>query len=196
MNFIYQVSLQQRIKSIVNPSPEQMAVLMQLVSAKQLKKKELFVQAGKVCTHLGFIQKGFMRLSQWQRQEDRTLNFYGENEFVSVMPSFQLQQPSDSAFEAITDTELLVISHADLYQLFDEHHVWERLGRLVAEQKLKEMNELRNDVNYKTPTERYLDLVKKYPSILREVPVQYIASYLGVTRVHLTRIRKQLMLKK
>jgi len=187
--------LKNQIRSIVNPSGEEWDELARLVSVRHLTKKETFVEAGRVCTHLGFIEKGLMRLYQWVNGEERTLNFYGEDEFISVMPSFQLQQPSKSTFEALTPVDLIVIAHDDLYGLFERHHVWERLGRLVAEKKLKEMNDLRDDFNYKTPTERYLYLTTRHPALLQHVPVQHIASYLGITRVHLTRLRRQLMSK-
>ena len=88
---------------------------------------------------------------------------------------------------ALEETELLVINFEDLHQLYNENTNWQTIGRSVAEREFIVMEQYASILNNETAKEKYLRLLNEQPEILKKSPINYIASYLGVTRRTLSR---------
>lgn len=106
--------------------------------------------------------------------------------------SFVSQKPCTLNYEAIEDCELLMISRADVYRLYDSFKSFERFGRLLAERNF--IGVLATTMNLKglTPEKKYLALIKDRPKVMQRVPLHIIASYLGMGPEYLSRIRKKI----
>lgn len=158
---------------------------------RKLKKNEILFNIGEVCTEVGFITKGVMRYFFYRGEDEVTGQFFFENTFVTIYSSLITAQSTETAFQALEEVELLMISKESLYKLFDEYKTWERFGRLMAEHTVVVMQRVRADLTSATPKEKYLQLIKERPRVIERVPLNLIASYLDITPEHLSRVRRE-----
>lgn len=145
-----------------------------------------------MCKQIAFIVKGTLRTYYINdKAEETTSCFCTENSLTTSYKSFILQQPSALSIQALEDTELLVIDYEHLQELYSKSIVWQNIGRAVAEREYIVMEQYASILNNETAKEKYLRLLKEQPNVLQKASIEDIASYLGVTRRTLTRIRKE-----
>ena len=158
-----------------------------------LKKGDLFVQQGKICRQIAFINTGSLRTFYFNdKAEEITHCFRTEETFVSSYKSFILQKPSFLSIIALEECELFVIDFDNLQKLYNTSMTWQRIGRLQAERRYMEMEEYASVLNNEAAKEKYLRLLNEQPEVLQKANVKHIASYLGVTRRTLSRIRQEI----
>lgn len=158
-----------------------------------LEKGELFIEQNKISKQIAFINSGILRTYYINdKGQEITSCFCTENNLASSYKSFILQSTSNVAMVALEKTDLLVISFEDLHELYKESANWQTIGRLVAEKEFIVMEQYASILNNETAKEKYLRLLNEQPEILQKSPINYIASYLGVTRRTLSRIRKEI----
>lgn len=158
-----------------------------------LEKGEFFIEQDKTSKQIAFINSGILRTYYINdKGEEITSCFCTENNFASSYKSFILQTPSNVAMVALEKTELLVINFDDIQKLYKESSNWQTIGRLVAEKEFIIMEQYASVLNNDTAKEKYLRLLNEQPEILQKTPINFIASYLGVTRRTLSRIRKEI----
>lgn len=184
--------LYQVVKRMVAIEDEAWNAFVAQLTYRKLKKNEVLFGIGEVCKDVGFITKGVMRYFFYRGDEEVTGQFFFENTFVTVYGSLITGQITDTAFQALEEVELLMITKEALYKLFDEHKSWERFGRLMAEHTVVVMQRVRADLTSATPKEKYLQLMKERPRVLERVPLHLIASYLDMTPEHLSRVRREI----
>ena len=124
--------------------------------------------------------------------DDLTFSFEFEDNFFSAYSSFLTQQPSGYQIEAITETVLWSISHADLQEIYSKTTIGNTLGRYASEGLYMKKTKRELSLLTKTAEDRYLDLFKEEPRLLQQIPLKYIASYIGITPQALSRIRKRI----
>ena len=161
------------------------------LTVRKLKKNETLWNIGEVCKEVGFITKGGMRYFFYRDGEEVTGQFFFENTFVTIYASLITEKVTEIAFQALEETEVLMISKASLHKLFDEYKSWERFGRLMAEHNIVQMVTVRASLTSATPKEKYLQLLKERPKVIERVPLNIIASYLDITPEHLSRVRRE-----
>ena len=122
---------------------------------------------------------------------DITESFEFENAFVARAESLFTGKPSLKAIQAIEDSSLIAIDSNKLFQLFDKHHDLERVFRKIIEASYVNTVNRIESLQFHTADERYHDLLREQKDVLKRVPLKYIASYLGITPVSLSRIRAQ-----
>lgn len=153
--------------------------------------KTILLEEGKVAEKLYLIRKGCMRLFFYQDGKDITFQFFFEGDFVASFDSLHKRTPSLFYLESIEPTELTAIKREDFYTLIDHdlslRQLYEEklIDRFHTYQRLF-LSRIKN-----TPQQRYEELLKEYPHIIQRVPQHYIASYLGITPVSLSRIRNR-----
>ena len=147
-----------------------------------------------VCRYLGFVFDGVFRSFIIDEKTDTEKNvfFYSANQFVVTFKSFVNQIPCDYHTQAMTDARLLCISIDDLLMLYKKNHAWERFGRLLAQEAFNIVMERNEGFLFKSPEERYNDLIKNHPDIINNIPLYHISSYLGIQGPSLSRIRKRI----
>ena len=159
----------------------------------ELPAKEVFLREGEVDDRYFFIEEGAVRLWFDQDGKEITLNFFFEEEGVAAMESLLKAEPSRYYLETMKPSRLLVFQKEAMDAYLDTHPE----AREIAENALRDMlfeyaglflSRIKDD-----PAERYTTLLKDRPDILRRVPQHYIASYLGITPVSLSRIRRRLV---
>lgn len=118
--------------------------------------------------------------------------FAVEHEYLAQYDSFLTRQPSTGNIDALEDCVLINLSYESMQALYQSHPVFERFGRKIAEMLFIMVAYQTNRLLTLTPEERYNELLQKQSHILQRVPQYMIASYIGITPEHLSRIRKKL----
>ena len=183
----------QFLKSISPITDNEFADTMAYFSEQNLKKGDFFVKQDKVCQHIAFILKGTLRTYYINNKAEETIScFCTENSLTTSYKSFILQQSSNLNIQTIEDTQLLVIDYENLQKLYAKSVIWQTIGRTIAEREYMVMEQYASILNNETAKEKYLRLLKEQPSVLQKANVEHIASYLGVTRRTLSRIRQEI----
>lgn len=165
-----------------------------LFRIKTLNKSEVFITEGERCTEVGFILSGYCRSFYLSDEgEEVTYCFRFPGEFLAAYSSFITGQGSQENIQAITATELLVISQADVDMLAGKYTNWLKFLKLVAEQQYIELEKRVFQLQRANAKWRYDDLLKHHPEYVQHLPLQYLASFLGITQRHLSRIRKEIV---
>jgi CRP-like cAMP-binding protein len=160
------------------------------------KKYNCFATEGKRANEVGLVLQGMFRQYYTKDGEEKTTYFYFEQHFVSSYMSCITQQPSPLTIEALSDAVCIVFSYNILKQLFEQSMVWQKFGRLIAEYIANGLEERMVSLLLQSPEERYLDLLhSNKKKIIERIPHQYIANYLGITPVSLSRIRNRILQK-
>lgn len=162
--------------------------------AREYQKGDYFNQHKNICRYLGFIYTGTFRsyVIDSKTAEEKNVFLYSKNQFVVPFKSFINQTPCDYHTQAMTDASILYININDLLLLYNESHAWERFGRLMAQMAFHVTIERMESFIFRTPEERYLDLIKNHPDIFNNIPLYHISSYLGIQGPSLSRIRKRI----
>ncbi|HVW98102.1 MAG TPA: Crp/Fnr family transcriptional regulator [Mucilaginibacter sp.] len=186
----------EQIKKYVEFNEAEWIVFIQHLDFLNLKKKRFFAEPGKICDHIGFIVKGSVRYYHVKDGEEITGYFSFENEFVSAYKSYLTRLPAVNYIQTLEDSELIVITHKNMQAMLTNPmlaYKMERFGRLIAEHYLICYEDRVSAFITKTPEERYIDLLSNGRDILRRMPQHYIAHFLGITPVSLSRIRKRIL---
>ena len=161
---------------------------------RQYKKGDIYNKQGSVCKYMGFITSGVFRSYMTDAKTGEEINafIYSTHQFVVTFKSFINVVPCDYFTQAITDATVVCISLDDLLKLYKQSHKWECFGRLVAQTAFNIAIDRAEGFLFKSPEERYLDFIKRYPDVFNQIPLYHIASYLGIQSPSLSRIRKRL----
>ncbi len=166
------------------------------IEERSLVKNSLLVQEGKLVRELGLVLEGNFRQYYTRDGEEKTTYFFFENHFIGGYISCISGQPSLLNIEALTDARVAMFPYAVLQSLYNQNHEWERFGRMLAEYLGLGLEERMVDLLLLTAEERYIKLLHSTKvKILERIPQHYIANYLGITPVSLSRIRAQMAKK-
>lgn len=161
---------------------------------QDIPKKTIFLKLGDVEHHISFIVSGIVRLfiPKDDPEKEITFGFSFKEQFISAYDSFLTRKPSLYELQTLTNTTVLSISYDDLQEVYKTTQIGNLIGRLTAERLflLKSKRE-QTLLNY-TAEERYLHIFKDRPEVMKEIPLKYISSYIGVTPQALSRIRKRI----
>ncbi len=179
------------IKTIHPISAKAEKALLGISKEVQFHKGADIQAIGHTCKTIYFVKKGCVRVYYFKEDIDITESFEFENSFVARAESLFTGKPSLKAIQAIEDTTLIAIDSNKLFQLFDSHPDLERLFRKIIEMAYVNTVNRIESLQFHTADQRYFNLLKDHKDILKRIPLKYIASYLGITPVSLSRIRAQ-----
>lgn len=162
---------------------------------RNLSKGEYFLRNGDFCKQIAFINKGAMYCVYNKDGIDKIDEFSFENDFITDYLSILTQAPSDKDIICLENCEILVANTQKLNDLYQQHPIFERIGRLMAERlfinwHLKAKSLLMDDAET-----RYRNLIGLRPALPQRVPQYLVASYLNVSPETLSRIRKKIASK-
>ncbi len=145
---------------------------------------------GRHCKHLWFLEQGAVRVYEYSNETERTTHFFIENNLFIDYHSVLTNSPSEIGFKAEENSLLQQMPYDKLLSLFDKSHYLERLARLMAERQFVMEFELRRQLLNFDALERYEFLIKTQPYIFQRFALKDIASFIGITPVSLSRLRK------
>ena len=174
-------------------SAEEQSVFLSKVKFRKYLKGQFVVQNGDICRHENFVLSGCLKTFYIDNEGyEHIVMFAIENWWTSDLGSFVTQAPAALNVQCLEDSELIQISYNDLQQLYIEIPKLERFFRIIV-QKAFVAAQKRIVNNLSLPAmERYLQFREQYPSIEQRVPQYMVASYLGITKEFLSKIRTQL----
>jgi CRP-like cAMP-binding protein len=186
-------SLQKAIRQMITFSEEEADGFLRLCFPRTYQPKEYLCIQGDMSHEIFFIISGITRsIIVDHSGEEHTIHFALENQFISEYSSFMLKTPASNSIQAIEKTEVVVMPRQAIEWGYANLREGDRLGRLIAEFYFIYFdNRLKNQYSF-TPAQRYENISRVFPNIHNRVPQHMIASYLGVSPVHLSRLKKSL----
>ena len=176
-----------------NATIEELNYLESGLSIVELKPKHFFIHANTIQKEIGFVYSGLLRAFYIDNNGNEiSVNFIRENRYATHYAAFITQTPSKYYFQCLEPTVLVTISYKHIQDGYQKFPIFERYGRLVAEGVLKIQQKRIEGFLFDNAETRYLDFIKENPDLFNRVSLSYLASYLGIERQSLTRIRKKL----
>jgi len=189
-------SLIQFIQQVLPMSPAKAGLIVEKFRPMTIKKNGYILKAGSICSRSHFIDNGIMRAYTYDLEGNEvTTAFYTRNTFASDMLSFFKRSAAKEYIQAITDCETWFITYQDMQDSFHAIPEFREYGRLNIVNQYSILKERMLSALQETAEQRYSDLVNSSPEIFQNVPLKYIASYLGITDTSLSRIRKEFVKK-
>lgn len=161
---------------------------------RKIKAGEHFLSLHRVAKEIAFVDNGVMRIySTDSNGTDVTKYFIKENQFYADLESYYSLQPATDAIQAVVNCELYTTAFSDFEKLYEAIPNLFILFKTITEVTL--LNKIKDNdfLNFGTSKTKYIEFVRRYPTLIQQVPQQYIASYLKITPQSLSRIRKELV---
>ena len=173
-----------------NPlSKEAEKAIAEISSIVTIKKNKDLQPIGHTCKTIYFIKKGVARIYYFKDGIDITERFFFENNIIARVESLFTGKPSRKAIQILEDAEIIAINSTQLFKLYDTYPEIERLFRKIFEAAYVETVNRIEGIQFHSAEERYNALLNEAPNVLMRVPLKYVASFLGITQVSLSRIR-------
>ncbi len=189
--------LYKKISELIVISDEEFNFCKTLFVPKKLRKRQYLLQEGDVCKYNSFVSKGLLRSYTIDNKgTEHILQFAFEGWWIGDIYSFITENPSNFNIEALEDCELLLITKPSMDILFEKVPKFERYFRILIQNNLIATQRRLMGTLSETAEEKYTNLINNFPGCLQRVPQHMIASYLGITRETLSRIRGQMAARK
>lgn len=188
--------LRNTTEQFIKLTDDEFNMLVPHIKTRRLRRFELLAEIGKPVKEIGFVLDGLLRHYYLKDGVEKTTFFYFENELVGSYFSCITNRLSQITIEALTDCNLIVFPYKALLELYKTNKTWQEFGRLLAEYLAVCIEERMTDLLMHNPEERYLNLLKgSQNKLIERVPQHYIANFLGITAVSLSRIRNRVIKK-
>lgn len=167
------------------------AYFASVLKIRRLLPRQYLVQQGEVCKYESYVCKGFLRSFYVdEKGNEHTLHFAMEDWWISDSMSLHLQVPATRNIVALEASTLIQIEKNALEQLYLDVPAFERFWRIMEQKAAIAQDQRILNAISMTGAERYEALITKYPTLEQRLPQRHIASYLGITPVFLSQIRK------
>lgn len=177
----------------IHLAPAEEALFLSLLQPATIRRKDYLLQQGKVSRNESFITRGCLRAYTIdEKGQEHILMFGIEGWWMSDLYSFLTQSPAGCFIDALEDTTLLQLSKPDLERLYEQVPKFERYFRLILQNAFVAQQQRINQNLSFTAEERYREFTLKYPGLEQRIAQKQIASYLGITPVFLSMIRRKL----
>jgi CRP-like cAMP-binding protein len=181
----------QVMRQMIDISEEEFQLYLPQLYVKTFKKNDILSAPDAIPNEIFFINKGIIRVLITDKEGiEHTIHFALENQYIVDYSNFILQSPSYSTLQAMEETEVVVLPRNSVEWGYNVLKEGQKLGRLIAEfYFIFQDNRIKN-MYLASPRERYENITKVFPNIHNRVPQHMIASYINITSVHLSRLKK------
>jgi len=187
------MKIQHYLKNIKSMSDEKADMISTYFTMKSMDKGELLIREGRTSKQSYFLESGIIRCYIIDLNGDEvTTRFFSAPDFLNDYLSFFEQKPSEENYELLTDCVLYAISYDNVQHCFHTIPEFREWGRMLLTLNYAYVNKRMIAFHKETAQERYVNLQNNNPEIIDKVPLQIIASYLGITKYSLSRIRKEI----
>lgn len=162
------------------------------LTKKHFPKNHTLLKEGQIENYLSFVETGIVRFYIPKEENDLTFAFSFSNSFVSGYNSLLTRRPSSYYVETLAKTILWQLTYEDLQEIYEKTKVGNAIGRAASEELFLKKSKRELSLLNETAEQRYLNLFTEEPKLIKEIPLKYIASYIGVTPQALSRIRKRI----
>jgi len=176
-----------------NLNKQQIGLITSKARETELRKDEYFWEAGKTVKRIGFLTDGVIRVFYYNNKgEEITRYFIDENHLILSGNAIDEPYTPSEYLSAITDCKLVVFSKQDWKEISQTIIGWETIVQKIITKYHSEKMARRSELVSQDGTERYLDFIQKFPTLVNRIPLSFISSYLGITQSSLSRIRKNI----
>ncbi len=187
--------LEKYIQTYFGVSIDDLSKISSFFKPKTLKKGDYFLKSGRYCDKLGFVQSGIIREYVFMQDKEITKWISTKGYFVVDLSSFVFQQTARWNIQALTDCELYVIDSEDYQKIGQVISSWTSLEKLFIAKCFTVLEDRILQHLSMSAEERYNQLFIFNKELFNQVPLQYLASMLGMTPETLSRLRKKDSLK-
>jgi CRP/FNR family transcriptional regulator, anaerobic regulatory protein len=166
--------------------------IVQAFELQDFSRDEFVVEQGKICKHFGFVKSGMFQYFILKDGEEKTSYVSIQNTWFASLLSFLSETPALENVRALTDGNIYMISRANLKRLNKEVAGFSNFYISLLEASICGIDSSRHDLIMLTAEQRYEKMLAKEPQMIQQIPLQYLASMLGVTPRHLSRIRNNI----
>jgi len=186
------IAIRQVVSHLVSPPDAEMDRFLGPFGTRSLEQGDYFQRAGEASGEMAFVNAGLLRFF-YQTADGKEFNksFIPENQFAAAYSAYLTNRPARFSIQALEDSHLLVADLPGVVALFDRHRCWERMGRILAEQLYIKKETREAEFLLDDAETRYRNFQQTYPGLEERLPQYHVASYLGITPVALSRIRRR-----
>jgi CRP-like cAMP-binding protein len=183
--------IKEAIKQVINFSEDEINGFLSQATIKTVKRNEIVNRQNFIQNEIYFINKGLIRdVVTDPKGTEHTIHFVMSNQFITDYSSYLQHQPSTHILQALEETELVVLQRSTIEWAYKNTKEGEKMGRRIAEFNFILQDEHIKNMYVNTPKQRYDNITMIFPDIHNRVSQHMIASYLGITPVHLSRLKK------
>jgi CRP-like cAMP-binding protein len=183
--------IKQLIQKMIDISEEELRLFLRQSSIQTYKKNLIISPTNIVPNSIFFINKGLIRVIITDKEGiEHTIHFALENQFIADYSNFLLKQPSIYSLQTLEDTEVVVLPREAIEWGYKNIREGQKMGRLIAEYYFIYHDARIRNMYIRTPKQQYDFITEVFPNIHQRVPQHMIASYLGITPIHLSRLKK------
>jgi CRP-like cAMP-binding protein len=185
----------QRFKSylmqVISMDDESFEIAREYLNVEKISKGDFLIQEGKICNKIAFIVEGLFRIYTLKDGTEVNTCFCLENSITTSFNSFVNQVPSVESIQALENSVLITLSYRNLTKLQHVSVMWQMIRQLITEKECIRLSDRASSLSFESAIVKYENLLKLQPEIVRRVSIQHIASYIGVSRETLSRIRSK-----
>lgn len=174
---------------------EEAEVFSSYFHVKEYSKGDKFIECGKVCDKVGYVEKGLLKCVLIGENKEVIDDFVFENQFISNYYSFLTNKESSKEIICLEESVIRVISREKIQELSSEYRFIEQIAKKVTENLFILTHQKLEALRLQNAEERYLNLLSSNSKVLERVPQYDIASYLNVSPETVSRIRKHLSIR-
>jgi CRP-like cAMP-binding protein len=180
------------LRQMIQISDAEMNLFLNECYEKRFRRKEILSYPFKVPNEVYFINTGIVRVIVTDKEgTEHTLHFALENQFIADYSCFIRKESSIYTLQALEDTHVVVLPRTAIEWGYQHLKEGDKLGRLIAEYYFIYQDNRNKNLYIRTPKERYESITEVFPNIHNRAPQHMIASYLGITPIHLSRLKKE-----
>lgn len=170
----------------------QITEILRFFTPLTLTKNSFLVKKGNICKYFCYIESGILQHAIETSEEEKTTYLALKNSCTSALKSYLQKTPSRKNIKVLSTCNLQVILVDDFNYLLKNNKAFHQFYYSLIENQIFLIDEYRIDLLTLTPEERYTKLLTNEPKLLQEVPLHYLASFLGISTRHMSRIRKNI----
>lgn len=159
---------------------------------EKLFKGEYLINEGQICNKIAYINEGLFRIYNSKDGIEINTCFCMENSITTSFNSFVNQIPSIESIQALENSVIVTLSSWNLAKLQNVSAIWQKIRQLLTEKECLRLSDRASSLSFESALEKYKNLLKYQPEIIQRVSIQHIASYIGVSRETLSRIRSKI----
>ncbi|MBC8044397.1 MAG: Crp/Fnr family transcriptional regulator [Rhizobacter sp.] len=185
--------LRQTITKLVPLTRSDDVMLESIFTPHAFRKHDVLLGQGQYARELFFVNEGFLRAFLYQKGEEVTTHLVGAGTFLTSFGSFIGGAVSHETIHCLSEGTLLRLSHENLERLYARDAKWQFFGRKLMESSLLCKEQRTIELISLTAEQRYLNLLQHQPQLVAHVPVQHLASFIGIKPESLSRIRRNFL---
>jgi Cyclic nucleotide-binding domain len=183
--------IRQAIKQMITVSEDKLSDFLSQAITKTFKRQEILSRPNYIPNEIFFINKGLIRVLITDNDGvEHTIHFALENQFIADYSNFIQKQPSIYSLQTLEETEVVILPRTTIEWGYKNLTDGQKMGRLIAEYYFIYQDDRIKNLYVRTPKQRYDNITNVFPNIHNRVPQHMIASYLGITPIHLSRLKK------